>query len=400
MAGRVTIRDIALLAGVSSGTVHRALYGKKGVGEEVRARVLAIARQQGFTLNTAASALKRGPLRIAACFPAPQGEDRYFYTDVWQGLRDYFAEEAALNLTLLEYPFAEGGQAAALAAAMGQAAEEAGAAALTGTARPADAPAPAGPAGPAAGAPETAAPVQNGTASQTAPAPQRPDGLLTLGLASTDPAPRALLQRCGEQGLPVVLACDDAPGCPRLACVQANYDTIGRLGAELLSSQLPANSTVLLLAGDAATPSHLGVARGFAAYLAEQKSPLRLIELPGYRGTAALQTSLARLLTETPVAGALSVNSRGSVLLAQAIQAAGLAGKIRLVGSDLFPENIAAMRAGVMHNILYKNPRQQAYQAARLLVQHLLRPDAPPPAPAETEIEAQVLFRSGLYRYE
>lgn len=400
MAGRVTIRDIALLAGVSSGTVHRALYGKKGVGEEVRARVLAIARQQGFTLNTAASALKRGPLRIAACFPAPQGEDRYFYTDVWQGLRDYFAEEAALNLTLLEYPFAEGGQAAALAAAMGQTADEAGAAALTGTARPADAPAPAGAAGPAADAPETAASAQIGTASQAAPAPQRPDGLLTLGLASTDPAPRALLQQCGEQGLPVVLACDDAPGCPRLACVQANYDTIGRLGAELLSSQLPANSTVLLLAGDAATPSHLGVARGFAAYLAEQKAPLRLIELPGYRGTAALQTSLARLLTETPVAGALSVNSRGSVLLAQAIQAAGLAGKIRLVGSDLFPENIAAMRAGVMHNILYKNPRQQAYQAARLLVQHLLRPDAPPPAPAETEIEAQVLFRSGLYRYE
>lgn len=400
MAGRVTIRDIALLAGVSSGTVHRALYGKKGVGEEVRARVLAIARQQGFTLNTAASALKRGPLRIAACFPAPQGEDRYFYTDVWQGLRDYFAEEAALNLTLLEYPFAEGGQAAALAAAMGQTADEAGAAALTGTARPADAPAPAGAAGPAADAPETAASAQIGTASQAAPAPQRPDGLLTLGLASTDPAPRALLQQCGEQGLPVVLACDDAPGCPRLACVQANYDTIGRLGAELLSSQLPANSTVLLLAGDAATPSHLGVARGFAAYLAEQKAPLRLIELPGYRGTAALQTSLARLLTETPVAGALSVNSRGSVLLAQAIQAAGLAGKIRLVGSDLFPENIAAMRAGVMHNILYKNPRQQAYQAARLLVQHLLRPDAPPPAPAETEVEAQVLFRSGLYRYE
>lgn len=415
MAGRVTIRDIALLAGVSSGTVHRALYGKKGVGEEVRARVLAIARQQGFTLNTAASALKRGPLRIAACFPAPQGEDRYFYTDVWQGLRDYFAEEAALNLTLLEYPFAEGGQAAALAAAMGETADEAGAAALTGTARPArpavalasalparpaDAPAPAGAAGPAADAPETAAPAQIGTASQAAPAPQRPDGLLTLGLASTDPAPRALLQQCGEQGLPVVLACDDAPGCPRLACVQANYDTIGRLGAELLASQLPANSTVLLLTGDAATPSHFGVARGFAAYLAEQKAPLRLIELPGYRGTAALQTSLARLLTETPVAGALSVNSRGSVLLAQAIQAAGLAGKIRLVGSDLFPENIAAMRAGVMHNILYKNPRQQAYQAARLLVQHLLRPDAPPPAPAETEVEAQVLFRSGLYRYE
>lgn len=384
MPGRVTIKDIALLAGVSSGTVHRALYGKKGVGEEVRARVLAIARQQGFTLNTAASALKRGPLRIAACFPAPEGEDRYFYTDVWQGLRDYFAEEAALNLTLLEYPFAEGGQAAALAAAMGQAAPG-----DAPPARAADAPA-AAPAGTAADGAGTAAP----------PNAPRPDGLLTLGLASTDPAPRALLQRCGEWGLPVVLACDDAPGCPRLACVQANYDTVGRLGAELLSSQLPAHSAVLLLTGDEATPSHFGVARGFAAYLAEYEAPLRLIELPGYRNPAALQARLARLLTETPVAGAFSVNSRGSVLLARAIRQAGLVGRVRLVGSDLFPENIAAMRAGVMQNILYKNPHQQAYQAARLLVQRLLRPDAPPPAPAETEVEAQVLFCSGLYRYE
>lgn len=366
MPAKVTIKDIAQLAGVSSGTVHRALYGKKGVGEEVRARVLAIARQQGFQLNTAASALKRGPLRIAACFPAPEGESRYFYTDVWRGLRDYFAEESALNLALLEYPFAEGQQAAALAAALGE---------------------PPGP-------PSAAPPDPGGIP------PRRPDGLLTLGLASTDPAPRAALEHCAALGLPVVLACDDAPGCPRFACVQANYDTVGRLGAELLSGQLAPGSTVLLLSGDEDTPSHAGVARGFSAYLAEHGSPLRVISLPGYRGTAALGPRLRQLLAQTPVAGAISATSRGSVLLAQAIREAGLTGRVRLVGSDIFPENIASMRAGVMHNILYKNPRMQARQAAKLLVQRLLQPDTPPPTAAQTEVEAQVIFRSGLYLYE
>lgn len=365
MPAKVTIKDIARLAGVSSGTVHRALYGKKGVGEEVRARVLAIARQQGFQLNTAASALKRGPLRIAACFPAPEGEGRYFYTDVWRGLRDLFAEEAALNLALLEYPFAEGQQAAALAAALGE-----------------------GPPLPGAGP------------SVSSAAPRRPDGLLTLGLASTDPAPRAALEHCAALGLPVVLACDDAPGCPRFACVQANYDTVGRLGAELLSSQLAPGSTVLLLSGDADTPSHFGVARGFSAWLAEHGEPLRVVLLPGYRDTAALEARLRRLLAEAPAAGALSVTSRGSVLLAQAVREAGLAGRVRLVGSDVFPENIASMRAGVMQNILYKNPRMQAYRAAKLLAQRLLQPDLPPPTAAQTEVEAQVLFSSGLYLYE
>lgn len=33
-------------------------------------------------------------------------------------MREYFAKDSALNLTLLEYPFAEGGQAAALSAAL------------------------------------------------------------------------------------------------------------------------------------------------------------------------------------------------------------------------------------------------------------------------------------------
>lgn len=395
MPQKVTIRDIARLAGVSCGTVHRALYGKKGVGEEVRARVLAIARQQGFTLNAAASALKRGPLRIAACFPAPEGEGRYFYTDVWRGVREYFAEDSALNLTLLEYPFAEGGQAAALAAALEGRAPSSGAAGKPAN-RAADKPASGTAGSPAEERPEPL----GGLPAVPAEGFRRPDGLLTLGLASTDPAPRAALEQCAALGLPVVLACDDAPGCPRFACVQANYDTVGRLGAELLSGQLAAGSEVLLLSGDENIPSHSGVARGFMAYLAEHGGPLRVRELPGYRDAAALEAKLSRLLAGAPPAGALSVNSRGSVLLARAVQRAGLAGRVRLVGSDVFPENIAAMRAGVMHNILYKDPRRQAWQAARLLVQRLLRPDSPPPAPAECEAEAQVLFNSGLYRYE
>ena len=83
MKSRVTIKDIAAEAGVSTGTVHRALYGKKGISDTVRHRILDICAAHDYQTNTAASALKRGVTRIAAAFifTAASGE---VFTTVWQ----------------------------------------------------------------------------------------------------------------------------------------------------------------------------------------------------------------------------------------------------------------------------------------------------------------------------
>lgn len=56
---RVTIKDIARIAGVSHPTVSRALNGEGGVGEETRARILEIARQLDYVPNLAAKRLAR-----------------------------------------------------------------------------------------------------------------------------------------------------------------------------------------------------------------------------------------------------------------------------------------------------------------------------------------------------
>ncbi|WP_395394074.1 LacI family DNA-binding transcriptional regulator [Novosphingobium sp. BL-8A] len=58
-AGEVrTLADIARLAGVSTGTVSRALAGKSLVNVETRERIRAIARQYGFRPNQMASRLR------------------------------------------------------------------------------------------------------------------------------------------------------------------------------------------------------------------------------------------------------------------------------------------------------------------------------------------------------
>ena len=74
-AGKPTIHDIAALAGVSAGTVSRAMNGKKGVGAEVRERIQRIIAEQGFRADASARNLSTGRSRcVAIVFPLHASE--------------------------------------------------------------------------------------------------------------------------------------------------------------------------------------------------------------------------------------------------------------------------------------------------------------------------------------
>lgn len=67
-----------------------------------------------------------------------------------------------------------------------------------------------------------------------------------------------------------------------------------------------------------------------------------------------------------------SVFAVGSEVVADALVSSGKAGKVMVIGNDLFPESALALRRGIFTNIVYKDPVSLAYRGAKTLGEYLL----------------------------
>ena len=76
-AGKPTIDDIARLAGVSKGTVNRAIHDKPGINSATKERILAIIEEQGFSPNYHARSLATGRTETIGVL-LPDVENEFF----------------------------------------------------------------------------------------------------------------------------------------------------------------------------------------------------------------------------------------------------------------------------------------------------------------------------------
>lgn len=350
MEKKITINDVATAAQVSSGTVHRALYDKPGVSEAVRKKIVRIANEMGYQPNLVASSLKKKPLRIVVAFPGPTQDNRYFYGELWNGYRQYRKELIAYNLDIIEAPcyndevnsFADN-----LKSIMRQYQGEI-------------------------------------------------DGVIGGGKLLEKDQQTAC--RLTENGIPLVLVSEEVEGVDCLCSVQSEHRTDGRMAAELLTAQIPEDSSILICAGDVLLPSNIENTMGFESYLREQDAHNKLIKVYGYRGIDNVyERVLDTLRADETIKGLYSVNARCSLFLARAVEEAGLVGKVRIIGSDLYPESIRYMEKGIINLIIDKNPRNQAIVGLKRLLNYLIRREEP--LEKEENVVSTIICRSNMDKY-
>ena len=347
---QITVKDIAQIASVSTGTVHRALHGKKGVSDELKAHILKIAKDIGYIPNEAAAALKRRKQRVLIAAPGPKASNRFFYTYIWKGFTDYIEELRCASIEAVQLPYYN----------------------IVG----------------------------NSMAEELDSAYSRYqsqiDGILVSGYL--DERNRAKLKEYHQKGIPIAIATDQLDEA--LVSVQADFTQTGALAAELLSSQLPAGSKVLVDAGGVNIRAHFLMAQGFEEYLKANNTEINYVFVHGYgeEREPFVRRRVEELLdTDPSIRAMFSVNARGSVLLSEIVRKRGCAGQIRLVGNDLFDENIQSMKDGVMQNIIFKSPYEQAREAAKALFEYMLYNKKP--IRSNITVQSNVIFNSNLHLY-
>ena len=313
------IHLIAELADVSIGTVDRALHGRPGINEATRQRILRIAEQISYTPNLAARALSvsKATARIGVCIPR---EIHFFYDQLWSGVLDEARSVAPLGIQFVNQPVH----------ALGEADTEA-----------------------------FIELVESGVNGIVLTA-GNPKGL------------KPLIDDAEEKGIRVVCVSTDAPESRRSSIVCVEPWLNGRLAGELMGKFVPPGSKVAVVAGMLSAEDHRQKTAGFSdAFPSHCPGGQIASVIEGHEDEDESFQKTFDLLGRVPTLAGLYVNTVNCLPVCRALGARGLAGKTKLITTDLFAEMSPYFEKGTITASIYQQPHRQGQLAVRLMADHL-----------------------------
>jgi LacI family transcriptional regulator len=337
-----TIKEIARLSGVSIGTVDRVIHQRGRVSDETAKRVLAAVEKTGFTPNIFASRLKGGlGASITVLMPFPEQDSGYWGLCL-QGIQRAEREFEALKIRLDYRHFDR------LSDVSCQRALQETLADIKANKRGIEAIA--------------AAPIREGPFSAA------------LGALPTD-FPLAFFDT------------DLALERPRAFFGQDPFRG-GYVAGRLMSLTVEPGAQSAYVAFDGADRHLAERCRGFSAFFAEHGLTVPLAFRQGLdMGAAERRSSLLEFARAHSALAGLFVPNAMASLYAQA--APGL----KLVGYDLLPENVAALKDGEIEAIISQRPELAAYESVRALARALVMREA---LPAMEEMPIDILLRENV----
>ncbi len=333
------IREIARLANVSPGTVDRALHGRRGITPETRARIVAIAESIGYSPDLAARALSigRAPVQIGICVPR---EIHYYFDHLLQGMLVEARRFERLGVQVINNPTERFGV--------------------------------------------------DDTRKVRELLDARPQALI---LAPGSPeALTPLIDEAEKDGIRVICVDTDAPSSKRSTLVAVDAGLAGRLAAELMSSLVERDASVVVITGMLDLENHARTARSFVASYAEYQpgsSPVEIVE--AFEDEDESFRKCYALLNRRPTIAGMYVNTANSLPVCRAISVCGLSGKVRLITSDVFRDLVPFFDKGTVSAAVHGRPFALGETAMSLIVDHLLNGK---PLPTAYHLMPQVVLRS------
>jgi ribose transport system substrate-binding protein len=177
--------------------------------------------------------------------------------------------------------------------------------------------------------------------------------------------------------IPVVVFDSDLQGKEHTSFVATDNVAAGRLAGEALGKLLGGKGKVVLLRYQEGSASTANREQGFLEGI--KKTPgVQIVSDNQYGGAtteSAFSTSErilgAQKAADGGVDGVFCPNESTTFGMLLALQKAGLAGKIKLVGFDSSPKLVAGLASGQIDGLVLQDPFNIGYLAVKTMVQHL-----------------------------
>ncbi len=344
MGKRAGIHEVAAAAGVSIGTVDRALHGRPDISEATRKRVMRAAQKLGYRPNLAARALsgKKKRIRIAVCIPR---EIHYFYDQLWAGVYAEAERWADFGVEFEHHPLKElGAREIVVLEKILQ---------------------------------------------------SNPDGIvLTPGQPEQT---SALITRAETQGVRVICVSTDAPASGRSGIVCVDPLLNGALAGELMAKFVPPGSSVAAVTGMLSTEDHARKTEGFTRSFFQhcpKGSMVGVVEAHEHKQESFQRTK--ELLARFDSLAGIYVNTVNCLPVCDALAACKMTGKVKLITTDLFREMVPFLKDGTIAASIYQHPHQQGRLAVVALAQYLVQGV---PIPPRRHINPSIVFSSNVHLF-
>jgi LacI family transcriptional regulator len=172
----------------------------------------------------------------------------------------------------------------------------------------------------------------------------------------------------------------------------------GMLAAELMANFVPARSKVAVVTGMLFTEDHAKKISGFSEVFRQGCPGGQIVSvIEGHEDEdETFQKTLQLLRDERHLAG-LYVSTVNSLPVCRALTQQGLAGRIKVITTDLFAELAPFLQDGTIAASIHQRPHRQGQIAARLVLDHLVNGQT---LPRNQYMNPAIVMRSnlGLFR--
>lgn len=202
---------------------------------------------------------------------------------------------------------------------------------------------------------------------------QKVDGIVLAPL--DDKALAAPVMDAQAAGIPVLIIDSGLTGPETVSFVATdNYEAGKRGGMKMVELLGKEPKRVVLLRYQEGSASTTEREKGFLDALATAKN-ITVLSQDQYAGptTDTAQRAAENLLArfKGQIDGVVCPNESSTAGMLAALQSAGLAGKVPLVGFDSSPALVDGLKAGTIQALVVQNPVKMGFEGVRLMVKHL-----------------------------